>query len=465
MQNKKTIFNQILWRTHALMLIFFILSFISLKINQDQNETKMRDYILADHVRTLATFLKVEDTGPNKGKTVFDIPAATKKFYDDPFDYQGETLDYQYVIRDAAGKVLFSDKGTDASKFPAKWPTTSEPSFFEFDDAQFGHRFGSEYTQHVGNNIYLVQTAVNKSAAYSFPRSLISTLLARMLVKYVLLYVFFLAVLYWTLGQSLQGLKKISDAVSKISISYPGYRIDETDLPEEVHNVVVTLNQTLDRLESGIKFERDFIANAAHELRTPLSIIRCRAEEVNDKAVAHPLLKDIDSLSHLIQQLLDKAKISGLQLNNFQRIDLKDVTQKVCADIGPLLIREKREIEVISTNKPMIVLGEEWAIGRSLANLIENAINHTPKGKGIEISLKDFSISVRDNGPGIPPENHKKIFQSFWRQDDSNPCGSGLGLTIVKRIMELHHGTVDVENATDGGAIFTLRFPEAAAVT
>ncbi len=169
--------------------------------------------------------------------------------------------------------------------------------------------------------------------------------------------------------------------------------------------------------------------------------------------------EDVDSMARLVTQLLDTARLESPEQLEMHRVDLSDVLKSVSQAIWPLMVKENRAFEVDGIERPCFIEGNFDALYRAVRNLLENALNHTPKGSAIALTLSGHTVTVRDHGRGVPPEDREKIFGKFSRKDMQKGGGAGLGLFIVRRIVELHGGTVTVDDAPGGGSLFILRFP------
>jgi signal transduction histidine kinase len=231
-------------------------------------------------------------------------------------------------------------------------------------------------------------------------------------------------------------------------------------MPPEILPLVKAVNQALDRLELGFRSQREFAADAAHELRTPLAILRTRIETLPHSEASRALGRDVENMSRVVSQLLDATELETAIVDPESVADLHEVGVEIAEFIAPLALKRGKSIELIGVDKPVLIVGNAEMIRRATRNLVENALHHTPEGTAIEIVVgQDGSISVIDNGDGVPPENRESIFKRFWRRSTRASGGAGLGLSIVKKIVEAHHGSITVEDAPGRGARFIMRFP------
>jgi signal transduction histidine kinase len=223
--------------------------------------------------------------------------------------------------------------------------------------------------------------------------------------------------------------------------------------------LVSAVNQGLDRLEEGFRTQRDFTADAAHELRTPLSILRTRIDMLEDQEMRKALRHNVEGMAHIVSQLLDIAELDAFVVDPHEKADLKSVASEVAEFVAPLALAQGKDVALSGASEPVWVKGNPEMLSRAIRNLAENAINHTAAGSTVEFVVEpDGTISVLDQGPGIPEHERNLIFRRFWRRDRRKAGSTGLGLSIVQRIAELHSATVTVENRDPRGARFSLKF-------
>jgi len=202
-----------------------------------------------------------------------------------------------------------------------------------------------------------------------------------------------------------------------------------------------------------------FAADVAHELRTPLAVLRAHLDSLDDADTNYQLIQDVDRITRIVEQVLAKSQIEAIQLGPNDTADLAEVSSSMAAYLAPLVIREGRLIEVVGAESPIMINGNAFALEQALRNLVENAIKYSARGSTITIEVsKTPSIRVIDRGRGVPFEEREMIFERFHRADRRSG-GSGLGLSIVRRVAEAHGGKVSVEDAPGGGSVFVLRFP------
>ena len=233
--------------------------------------------------------------------------------------------------------------------------------------------------------------------------------------------------------------------------------------PREVDTLVRSFNRALARLEASVLTLRDFTANAAHELRTPLAIMQLSLERLPDGDIKAELQTDADHMTRLVSQMLDLAQADALVVKDPATVDLAAVGRAVVTQLTPKSIAADRELR-FADNGGALIEGHAEAVFRIYRNLVDNALAHASGATPIEVAAGPGpQLSVRDYGPGIPAADQTLLFERFWRRDRSNSDGAGLGLGIVKRLVDAHGGSVAIEAPAGGGALFRVRFPTSAA--
>jgi signal transduction histidine kinase len=262
--------------------------------------------------------------------------------------------------------------------------------------------------------------------------------------------------------QGLAPLNLASRNVAKIDMNSLDQRIALDDIPTELLPFVNSVNDALARLDKGVANQRRFVADAAHELRTPVTILLTHIENPKDATFRRDLRKDAVRIKTIIEQLLASATLSNRRLIADERVDLGSVALEIILDYMPIAIENSRRIELDCPPESVEVLGDRRAIESAVANLIDNALRAEPEGGAVVVRVKSKGcIEVADHGEGVAPLDRDKVFEPFWRKDGSNIPGTGLGLSIVRDTMERLGGTASIEETPSGGATFKLHFREA----
>ncbi|MBI1985152.1 MAG: PAS domain-containing sensor histidine kinase [Rhodospirillales bacterium] len=241
--------------------------------------------------------------------------------------------------------------------------------------------------------------------------------------------------------------------------------VKQAGVPKLLRGVMIDITERK-RMEAALRLSegryRDFAADVAHELRTPLALLRSHLDTLADTATNRSLRRDVDGMSRLVSQLMALTRLDSLATDALATVDLHQIAVRVAEQLAPIAIRERRSIEITGVRNPVVVPGNADALEMAVRNLVENAIRYSARNTTVTISVSDApAISVIDRGRGIPPENRELIFQRFERADRRRG-GAGLGLAIVRRTVEAHGAGIDVADAAGGGTVFTIRFPTAA---
>lgn len=258
--------------------------------------------------------------------------------------------------------------------------------------------------------------------------------------------------------RALRPVRRASALVRTIDAARPDLRVTDPAIPTEVRPLTDAVNSALDRLTASMRTTRDFTADAAHELRTPITVARVRAAQIKEPALRSALIADLDALAHTVGQLLDIAELDAADQLVMAPIDLSAIARAGIAAIAPLAFRQGKTLEMRG-DALNVVSGQPQFIERALGALLENAVTHTPAGCHITVDTRTAgAIAVSDDGPGIAAEEQELVFNRFWRHDRNAVANSGLGLAIVHRVVTAHGGRV-ILRSRPGLTVFTLRFP------
>ncbi|MDA9398312.1 sensor histidine kinase [Bradyrhizobium sp. CCBAU 45389] len=259
--------------------------------------------------------------------------------------------------------------------------------------------------------------------------------------------------------RAFRGLDTAANEARRIDIHQRGARLPVERIPLEVVPLVTAINDALARLDQGYARHKRFVADAAHELRTPIAILNTRLESLSPGPDKTRLLEDAARLATLAEQLLDIQRLDRCG-HPFTRVNLAAVAQSVAADLAPLAIAAGYELALDAPATPVETIGDAAALERALTNLVQNAIQHGPRRGTIGIRVSGPAcIEVTDEGAGIPADQREQIFEPFYRLTPLDR-GAGLGLNMVREIVQLHGGHVSVADGPEGGACFRMTLPE-----
>lgn len=269
-----------------------------------------------------------------------------------------------------------------------------------------------------------------------------------------------IAAIIFTLRGAMKPLERLMRYARSINPAQTGVRLPTDDLPKELLGPVEAINGALERLDRGFQAQRDFLADAAHELRTPLAILAAHLDSMQDPSGTAALRADVERMTRLVGQLLMVAQLEALTIRPGDQADLSEIAAEVAILVAPLAVKTGRSLAVLHAEHPVMVRGNRDALYQAVRNLVENALKFTPADSEVEIEIDtNGGVSVSDRGPGIPEAQRALLFQRFWRADRRQSGGAGLGLAITQRIAAAHAGQLLVDDNPGGGARFTLRIP------
>jgi signal transduction histidine kinase len=379
------------------------------------------------------------------------------KLYDKKYDwvYQVLSSELMYQITDQHGVALLQSTPHAQSLFSqADQQFSTEQRLFSFTHQNLLYHVNSAplpnfpgyYVQVIGSDRLMSVFQLTNIKPLSVVAVLV-TLLCLLLISLVV---------WLTIGYMLRPLKNASATAAQIQPHSLTQRLDTHKLPEEILPLITAFNQTLDRLEKGYKVQQELLATTAHELKTPLALLRGEIEMAEDFPKRELLLRDIDQMARLIHQLLHWAEARESQNYQYQSLYLSDVAEEVVLYLNRLAVLFQVQIRITVLSEASLLYADRSTCFVLLKNLLENAIHHAPKDSVIELSISETEISIRDYGPGIAPEHLPWIFTKFWRGPQRRHQGAGLGLAICYEIATTHGWRLSASNSFPG-ACFSLQ--------
>ena len=278
-----------------------------------------------------------------------------------------------------------------------------------------------------------------------------------------------LALLLWI--AVLRGLRPLDELAREVEQREPDNlaALDASTAPREVVPLIERLNRLFARIDASMQKERRFTADAAHELRTPVAAIKAQAqvaraasEEEERNHALDNAIHGCDRAAHLIDQLLTLARVDTLDRGVAEPCQLRDIASETIAALAPTALNKGVQLELLAGDEAT-VRGNPGLLRILLRNLLDNSMRHTPSGTSVQVSItyepEAVCLSVTDNGPGIPEHERGKVLERFYRQPGTQASGSGLGLSIVKRIAEVHNATLQMSPTNEGrGLQVTISF-------
>lgn len=367
---------------------------------------------------------------------------------------------FYFQVRDRSGAVVFSSAGGAPPLDHGRVGTDKDPELFLVADLT-----AAEAPQIYGAGIRVVRDGrvfdvlVGQSERHSdvLIDQVLEELFEEVWWVLPLILILFLAVNIATVKLSLRRVEEISAQAAMIEASATDPRLPEKGLPEEITPLVRAVNLALGRLAEALRTQREFTADAAHELRTPLAVLRANIDTLEAGQARDALRRDIQNMTRIVDQLLKVAQLDALVVER-QEVDLRDVATEVAVGLGHLAIERELDLAVETPDAPVTVLGDAVLLRHAVTNLVENALNHSPPHGVVTLRVgPDAVLHVDDQGPGVAPSDRGHVFQRFWRKD-RNGSGAGIGLSIVASIARLHDAEPSVSDAPGGGARFSLIF-------
>lgn len=276
---------------------------------------------------------------------------------------------------------------------------------------------------------------------------------------------------YFISGRALKPLADFSNKIEEVEAqNMSNFRLEENEV-KELNQLSTSYNKMLERLSSAFEVQRQFTANAAHELRTPLAVMQAELDLYN--SIDHPtndesaketikmVTEQNERLSKMVKTLLDMSELQTVSRDD--KILLAALVEEVLADLEPLA--KEKNIKLIDESKEVTMQGSDILIYRLVYNLVENAIKYNKQNGTVTVKVSELNkhiyLSVTDTGNGIPQELRERVFEPFFRLDKSRSRalgGVGLGLALVHEIVKVHDGSITIKDNPEGGTIFEIIF-------
>ncbi|WP_337842500.1 ATP-binding protein [Rheinheimera sp.] len=369
------------------------------------------------------------------------------------FDSMSEDAAFR-VISPTGDIALSSKAGED---FWPEDPELKQISNAHFEFTKHGlHVQGASATREHNGQLWVVQLAISSRFLNLVDKHIAVPFMAQGVSVFgvVLLFVFGFCA-FVTLGYTLAPLRQLSQSAAAISPRSLHTRLPLDKVPAEIAPLVSNFNQVLDRLQHGFQVQQEFLATAAHELKTPLALIRAQIEVKPPSAERDMLLNDVSHMTRQVQQLLLLAEVSEPQNYQFSQVDVGAVAQEVSRYLQPMA--DTAEVRVqLCQSADLYWQADRAALFTLLKNLLENALQHAPPGTAVEITIGHDGLLLRDFGPGVRDDQLSQLFVRFWRGPHRRDHGAGLGLSICQEIALAHSWTLSAESAAPGLS-FALR--------
>ncbi|MFM8467570.1 MAG: sensor histidine kinase [Oxalobacteraceae bacterium] len=366
------------------------------------------------------------------------------------------------VVRDIDGRTIAGDRDFPSLHVPAR-DNTWEAYLSEMRGEDV--RVISLRTQ-VGGETVLIGVAETRVKRFQFKlRILLSLVLLELL-----LVILIPAVIWMALNRGLLPLREMQENLeSRKSDDLSALQI--ANAPVELVPFIRAINDLLSRVQSSARAKQDFLANVAHQLRTPLAGFKAQLEWLQAQNTSHPDISDsvalmMASTERMVRQanqllVLARSEPGGFERERLERLSLDQLVSESVQHF--VEEAQKKSIDIGFHLQPTFVNGDRFLLRDMIDNLIDNAVRYSPQGGAVTVSCAQIEgqgvLKVKDDGPGIPESEKEKIFSRFYRLDKSQP-GSGLGLAIVRDIAKDHEAAIETRSGSHGrGTVFIVRFP------
>ena len=376
-----------------------------------------------------------------------------------------------FEVADGRGNILFASPPFSSPQSALPEPTRGEITYLTTNLARLQYRIAQHAVQ-TGENEFFVSAAVPTEP---FDQALDHF---RLIEKEFLPLLVLLACLlgYWLAGRALAPVDRIIQSAEDVGVQNLSRRLQVPAARDELRRLTETLNAMLDRIERSVKRITQFTADASHDLRTPISVIRTDAEialrrqrnAAEYRESLARILKVSEGTTNLIESLLTLARADGGSSNlKLEAIDLAETSARVAAQVSVLAASKGLSFFSVLPDEALRVKGDAQAIEKLLLILLDNAVKYTPAGGSVWLRVHESNesaeIEVEDAGIGIAPEDQPRIFDRFYRANQARSAatpGAGLGLSIASWIAAQHRSVIEVESKVDFGSIFRVRFPQ-----
>ncbi|KER70006.1 ATPase [Burkholderia cepacia] len=378
------------------------------------------------------------------------LPVSVKLTEREAWLFQVASTELKYRILDESGQILVASAGAEGE---GQWLKENSSSVVgKIVHVNIDGKPFSVSTERVlrGRYLFYAQTATSVRFTDALVSLKVKPIPAIVRIIFFVAIVIFGLALPFTIRQVLKPLRDASDAAAQITPRHLKTRISTRGLPSEIKPLINAFNEALERLENGFLVQQQFLASAAHELQTPLTLIRGEIElrpEIRDKDM---LFREIDLMSRQVRQLLHLAEVSEEQNFNFGEVSGVDVAQDVVTYLTRMADAKRVRLQIEERGVSPPIWADKSALFILLKNIVENAINASPPNGIVSLTIDEASIEIRDEGAGIRKDHLPFLFKRFWRAPGARHDGVGLGLAICMEIALAHEWRLMVSSPVVG---------------
>lgn len=371
----------------------------------------------------------------------------------------------RYAILDGDGRMLAASKGVSGPLDPILPDEDDDPVYFRFTDPVTGQvLIGISICLDVAGRPTIIQAAQGIGHGDVLADGLIDELAGDAGWAILTVFALVLGILYWTVRRTLGPLQRASQEAAQVGPDAPDARVSAQDLPGEIQPLVQAINRAVDRLQHAYAMQKEFTDNAAHELRTPIAVLRAHLDTLPGGGAVQTLSRQVGVMERIVDQLLRLARLEGERIGQDEVADLATIARMVAEMMAPQAVAKGVDLS-LEISGSVKVHGRIALLEIACRNLLENAIRAAGRNGSVHLSVLAApapTLVVEDSGPGVPEAERARIFDRFVRKSRSASEGAGLGLSIVARIAELHQARVRIGESGLGGASFRMEFPKSA---
>lgn len=441
----RSIFSRILWlhvvALCAVAVVMPLAIYLLLSMNADLLEKRRLN------ARAMA-MTQMLDMSP-QGRIRMRMDPVLKSLYERSFS------GLAFAVVDEKGTILFAAP-QQVNDVLASAPREMETTFFDLSEGPAVY-YGISLPHRIDGKWVWIAITQNLESPDIIVDDVIAGVLKRVSLLGLLLFLILFVVDLIIVRRALSPVVEASRIAAGIDPKNLETRLPTDTLPREVLPLAAAVNDALTRLERGYKLQRDFSSDVAHELRTPLAILRMHAATLPDGDASTSIRRGIEKMSRIIEQILHISELESERAVPTARVDLGEIAERVVGDMAPLAIARGQTLSLAGNGRPVTIAGNGELLGIAIRNLVENAVLHTPPGTNIEVLVEEAGrIIVCDDGPGVGNEHRSHIFERFWRRDRKQGQGAGLGLSIVSKVAAMHDGSAYLEPSPSRGSRFAL---------
>jgi heavy metal sensor kinase len=462
-KTKSIRFTLTLWYSTVLLVAFTVFG-VSVYVYLQHLLEATLDQNLVEDVEWMSRLVEVERNTTRERESIRELTREMRERILQ--HYTANPMNYIVQLTDVEGQILYESQNRHSQILLGSQVPSGQTIMKTLDTPDYGHL-------HVAarrSDPFIIQVAYTDKATKAVLGHLVS--IFAVMVPVVL---FVSLSGGWLLaGMALRPVRQISQLTNRITAQRLNERIPAREVDDELGQLIKTINGMIARLQSAFEQMRDFSMSMAHELKTPLTIMKGEAE----LALAKPpsieetqrlittYLEEVVRMSRIVEDLITLARAEAGQITiGKEQVNLNEVIQELSEDAVILSSSKQLTVQLVK-NEPAVVLGDRARLRQLFRALITNAVQYTePRGRvsiTCEVKEGNVSIDIEDTGIGIPPESLDKIFQRFFRVEEARSRvqgGSGLGLSVAKWIAEAHNGTISVVSTLRKGSRFTVRLP------